>query len=105
MWPTADDGSGANGGVGGGADGGGDGGGGAGGGAGGGGGSSRGRGAADTAASESREYTLEDLRGLKVRELKALLHAYGVAEVEAVEKEELIEVIFALQQSSVRDTD
>ena len=40
---------------------------------------------------------------MKVRELKNLLHAYGVSEVEAVEKEELVEVIFALQQSAVRD--
>jgi len=48
-----------------------------------------------------REYTLDELRGMKVRELKSLLHQYGVAEVEAVEKSELVEVIFALQQSAV----
>ena len=48
-----------------------------------------------------REYTLEELRAMKVKELKTLLHSYGVSEVEAVEKEEIVEVIFALQQSAV----
>ena len=54
-------------------------------------------------AQATREYTMEELRAMKVRELKNLLHAYGVSEVEAVEKEELVEVIFALQQSAGRD--
>ena len=36
---------------------------------------------------------------MAVRELKALLHGYGVSEVEAVEKEDLVEVIYALQQA------
>ena len=48
-----------------------------------------------------KEYTLEELHKLKVRELKTLLHAYGVLECEAVEKEELVEVIYALQQAAV----
>jgi hypothetical protein len=48
----------------------------------------------------AREYTVEELRTMKVRELKSLLHAYGVREVEAVEKEDLVEVIIALQNAS-----
>ena len=40
---------------------------------------------------------------MKVKELKKLLHQYGVSEVEAVEKEELIEVIYALQRSAVSE--
>ena len=51
----------------------------------------------------AREYTLDELRAMKIRDLKALLHSYGVSQLEAVEKEELVEVIFALQQSASRD--
>ena len=40
---------------------------------------------------------------MKVRELKNILNTYGVSEVEAVEKEELVEVIFSLQQSATQD--
>lgn len=58
------------------------------------------RGGADAADPRVREYTIDELRAMKVRELKSLLHAYGVSEVEAVEKEELVEVIFALQSSA-----
>ena len=47
-----------------------------------------------------REYSLEELREMRVRDLKSLLHAYGVSEVEAVEKEELVEVVYALQVGS-----
>jgi len=58
-----------------------------------------GRSNGEAADARVREYTIDELRAMKVRELKALLHAYGVSEVDAVEKEELVEVIFALQQS------
>ena len=34
-----------------------------------------------------REYTLEKLHAMRVKDLKTLLHAYGVSEVEAVEKD------------------
>jgi len=57
----------------------------------------------EAADAKLREHTIEELRSMKVRELKTLLHQYGVSEVEAVEKEELVEVIFALQQSSAGD--
>ena len=65
-------------------------------------GSAAGDGAPD-GGSATREYSLDELRSMKVRELKALLRAYGVSEVEAVEKEELVEVIFSLQQSATQD--
>ena len=38
----------------------------------------------------------------QVRELKVLLRAHGVSEVEVVEKEELVQVIYALQQSAIK---
>lgn len=44
-----------------------------------------------------KEHSLEELRTMPVRELKALLRDLGVSEIEAVEKEELVQVIFALQ--------
>ena len=47
-----------------------------------------------------REHTIDELRAMRVKDLKTLLHAYGVSEVEAVEKEELVEVVFALQLGS-----
>ena len=40
----------------------------------------------------AREYSLDELRRMPVRELKKLLHAHGVSEVEVVEKEELVQV-------------
>ena len=49
-----------------------------------------------------RQYELDELRKLPVRELKVLLRARGVSEVEVVEKEELVQVIYALQQSAIK---
>ena len=49
-----------------------------------------------------RQYELDELRKLPVRELKVLLRAHGVSEVEVVEKEELVQVIYALQQSAIK---
>eukprot|EP00325_Prymnesiales_sp_UTEX-LB-985_P001592 CAMPEP_0174706292 /NCGR_PEP_ID=MMETSP1094-20130205/9199_1 /TAXON_ID=156173 /ORGANISM="Chrysochromulina brevifilum, Strain UTEX LB 985" /LENGTH=600 /DNA_ID=CAMNT_0015904545 /DNA_START=41 /DNA_END=1843 /DNA_ORIENTATION=+ len=53
---------------------------------------------APSAPDPPREYTLEELRKMPVRELKQLLHALGVSEVDVVEKEELVQVIYALQR-------
>jgi len=47
-------------------------------------------------------YSIDELRTLPVRELKALLRSHGVSEVEVVEKEELVQVIYALQQSAIK---
>ena len=53
-------------------------------------------------ADPPRQYELDELRKLPVRELKVLLRAHGVSEVEVVEKEELVQVIYALQQSAIK---
>jgi len=59
----------------------------------------------DAQSEAIKQYSIEELRVLPVRELKRLLHAYGVSEVEVVEKEELVQVIYALQQSRVCEGD
>jgi len=56
----------------------------------------------DEAARKEREemagkaYTVEELRGMSVKQLKAVVAAKGVRDVDVVEKEELVQVIYAL---------
>ncbi len=54
-------------------------------------------------AASPRKYALDELRALPVRELKALLRAHGVSEVDAVEKEDLVQVIWGLQKTPGAD--
>ena len=56
-------------------------------------------GGAAAAEAETKQYSLDELRAMPVRELKKLMRARGIAETDAVEKEEFVQLIFALQQS------
>ena len=53
---------------------------------------------AAAAAAAARTYTLDELRALPVRELKRLMQANEVSAEGAVEKEEFVQILYALQQ-------
>ena len=56
-------------------------------------------GAAATEEAATKQYSVDELRAMPVRELKKLMRARGIAETDAVEKEEFVQLVFALQQS------
>ena len=51
----------------------------------------------------ARTYTLEELRAMPVRELKRLMEANHVSAEDAVEKEEFVQILFALQQGQYEE--
>ena len=57
--------------------------------------------AAEPAA--ARTYTLEELRAMPVRELKRLMQANEVSAEGAVEKEEFVQILYALQQGQYEE--
>ena len=51
----------------------------------------------------ARTYTLEELRAMPVRELKRLMEANHVSAEDAVEKEEFVQILYALQQGQYEE--
>ena len=72
-------------------------------GAGAGGASARAAAAAAAEPAAARTYTLEELRAMPVRELKRLMQANEVSAEGAVEKEEFVQILYALQQGQYEE--
>ena len=51
----------------------------------------------------ARTYTLEELRAMSVRELRRLMEANYVSAEDAVEKEEFVQILYALQQGQFEE--